>query len=139
MVDLVGALKCVVDGADNVRHAIRRIQALVGIHLSGKIGVTGNLPSAQVYGLESGDHLLHRLVAGQSAEGGNVRLLLQELPQRLCSGTGQRMLDMERPAKPDHVFGGVRPGDALPTRISGPHCVQLRLIQQLPLRHCNFS
>jgi hypothetical protein len=46
--DLVGPEQSVIDGADQRRHAIGRIEALVGVHLRGAIGVGCNLPAAHV-------------------------------------------------------------------------------------------
>ena len=92
--DLVRALQRLVDPLYHRRHAVRRVKALVGIHLPGEIRVRRDLPSAQVNCFQSGPHLLHCLVAGQRAERSNERLGLEQVPSfsaprraRVCSGT----------------------------------------------------
>ena len=65
---LVGAQKSIVDFLHHVGNAVAGIQALVRIHLPGKIGVARHLPTAQVNGFQSGQHLLHGLVAGHGAQ-----------------------------------------------------------------------
>ena len=49
--DLIGARQRRVDGAHHGRNAVGRIQALIGIHLSGEISVGSDLPSRNVNGL----------------------------------------------------------------------------------------
>ena len=44
--DLVGPAQSVVNAADNFRNTVGRIKTLVGVHLTGQIGIGGYLPSA---------------------------------------------------------------------------------------------
>ena len=73
--DLVGAHQRGVDLLDDVGNAVDRVKALVGVHLAGRIGVGGDLPAAEVDGLEARARHLHRLVAGEGAERGDVVLV----------------------------------------------------------------
>jgi hypothetical protein len=82
---LISSQERVVDGPDHMRDAIDRIETLVRVHLSGGVGVAGRLPPAQIDRLQSGLDLLHRLVTGEGAQGGHVRLSVQQLPQSLGS------------------------------------------------------
>jgi hypothetical protein len=66
--DLVRAQQRVVDAAHDRRHRIRRIQGLVRVHLTREVGIARDLPAGEVDRLESGTHLLHRLVAGQCTQ-----------------------------------------------------------------------
>ena len=61
--NLVCSLQRLVDAFDDVRYAICRIQALIGVHLPGKVCISCDLPSTQIDGLESCFDLLHSLVA----------------------------------------------------------------------------
>src|SRR5713226_1134139 len=70
--NLVGTLKGLVDAAYNMGNAIGRIEALIGIHLPGKVGVSGNLPAAEINGFQASFYLLDGLVAGESTEGGYI-------------------------------------------------------------------
>ena len=82
MMHLVGPLQRAVDAAAKIRNAVRRIQALVGIHLPRIVGVRRHLPSAHIDRLQSRLHLLHRLVAGHRAQRVDVRLGLQSSHSR---------------------------------------------------------
>ena len=64
VMDLVSARKRIVQPAAKVRHRIGRVEALIGIHLPGVVGVGRNLPAADIDGLQSGGDHLHRLIAG---------------------------------------------------------------------------
>ena len=43
--DLVGAQQRVVDAADDLRHRVGRVEALVGVGVAGQVRVTGDLPT----------------------------------------------------------------------------------------------
>ena len=120
VLDLVGANERVVDPAHDLRHRIDRIERLVGIHLAGDVRVGGDLPSGKVDGLESGLHLLQRLVARQRTQRGDERLVLHQLPELLGAAPRERVLDVDRAAQADDVLGGVTALDALPAGILGP-------------------
>ena len=68
VVDLVRAQQSLVQATHGLGHAVRRVEALVGVGLPRQVGVSRHLPAAQIDGLEPGAHLLHRLAAGQGAE-----------------------------------------------------------------------
>ena len=56
--DLVGPPQGVVDAPDDGGDAVGGVQALVGVHLLGQVGVGGHLPAREVDGLQAGlDHL----------------------------------------------------------------------------------
>ena len=118
--NLVGAGQRLVDAAHHVRHAVGRIQGLVGIHLSRVVGVGRNLPATEVNGLQAGAHLLHRLVAGQRAKRRDIGFRMQQFPEPLRASARQGMLDRQRTAQLLDVLLGVRPGDALPAGIGSP-------------------
>jgi hypothetical protein len=88
MMDLIGAGERVVQTAHQIGYRVGRVEALVGIHLTGVIGVGGDLPAAHVNGLQSGRNHLHRLVAAHGAQGGDVLLAVQQLPQALGADVG---------------------------------------------------
>ncbi len=118
VLNLVGPLQCLVDPFNHCRHAVRRIQALVRIHLTSEIGIRGNLPTAQIDCLQSRLHLLNRLIAGERAEGGHVILGCNSshsfsAPRRarVCSGT--RCLAVAARLLPNKV-ARPRPSAALP-------------------------
>ena len=96
---LVGALEGLVDPADDLRDRTRWIERLIGIHLTGIVGVGGNLPAGDVDRLEPGLDLLKGLVAGQRAKRPDQRPLLQEAPQALRSEPREAMLDLDRATK----------------------------------------
>ncbi len=115
VLDLVCAQQRLVDAPHHVRHAVDRIEALIGIHLAGGVRVRGDLPAREVDGPETGADLLDRHVAGQRAEGGEVALRVQQIPKALRSQPRQRMLDPERAPQPLDVgprVGTHDPGEA---------------------------
>ena len=89
-------------------HAVGGVEALVGVHLAAGVGVGGNLPAAQIDGLESGLRHLHRLVAGQGAKGGNVRGAVHQIPQLFRSAARETVLHPYGATKLIYVFGAVR-------------------------------
>ena len=81
VVDLVGTLEDLLNPANETGNAVRRVEALVGIHLSRHVGVGGDLPTADVDGPEAGLHHLHPLIAAQRAEGAHERCRVHLLPE----------------------------------------------------------
>jgi len=75
-----------------------RSYAILDILIQFLIG-DAHLPTRAVDCLEAGADLLHGLIACESAQGGHERLAAHELPQLLCSHTGQGMLDDQRALK----------------------------------------
>ena len=57
-----------------LRRGVGRIEALVGIHRAGGVGVGGDLPAGEVDRLQAGPHHLHGLVAGHRAQRVDERL-----------------------------------------------------------------
>lgn len=123
--DLVGALQCVVDPADHLRHRVGGIQALVGVGVPGQVGIAGDLPARQVDGLQAGAHLLDGHVAGQRAQRVDPLEVVQLLPQHLRTAAGQRVLLDHAALEGDDVLGGVGAGDVLPARVRVPFLLDL--------------
>ena len=98
VVDLVGAPERVVDAANHLGDAVDRVQALVGVHLAREVGVGGDLPAGEVDRLQAGADLLDGLVAGARAERGDVRPVVQQIPELLGAALGERVLDL-RPSR----------------------------------------
>ncbi len=82
--NLIRPAQRVVDAADDGGHRIGRIQRLVRIHLSGQIRIPGHLPPRQIYRVQPGLHLLHRLIARQRSQGVDEGLLVQIAPKLFC-------------------------------------------------------
>ena len=80
VMDLVGAQQRIIDPPDHRGHAVRRIQTLVGIHVAGVIRIRCHLPAAEIDRLQPGLHLLHRLIAGEGAEGWHILFVVQQPP-----------------------------------------------------------
>ena len=112
--NLVGPQQRVVDRPHHSGNAVGRIQALVGIHLSAEVGVGGDLPTAQIDGLQAGLRHLHGLVAGERTQCGDVGLRAQQLPELLSSHAGQGVFDVDRAPEPVDIGGCVGAGDAFP-------------------------
>ena len=93
--DLIGALQGLIDPLHYCRNAVRRIETLIGIHLAGEICVGRHLPAAQIDRLQSRFDLLHRLIAGQRAEGRNKIFGVQQFPKLFRAAPRQRVLDDE--------------------------------------------
>ena len=122
--DLVGAQQRVVDPADDLRHRVDRVEALVRVGLPGQVGVRRHLPAGQVDGLKPRLDLLDRLVAGQRAECGHGVLLGEQLAQPLGTAAGQRELLRYRAAKPNHVLSRVGPLGVAPAGVGLPFALQ---------------
>ena len=45
-VDLIRSLQRLIDALDDLRHGVRWIQTLIGVHVAGQVRVGGNLPAA---------------------------------------------------------------------------------------------
>ena len=119
-VDLIRSLERVVDALNECRDRVGGIKGLVGVGRAGQVCIGCHLPTGAVDGLQAGLYLLHRLVAGDRAEGADVRLFLHVLPQLLGPDLGQRVLDLHAAAQAEHVFRRVGPLDPFPARIVSP-------------------
>ena len=113
-VDLVGAHQRVVEPLDQRRHAVDRVEALVGVGRAGGVGVGGDLPAGDVDGLQAGLGHLHGLGAGDGAEGADEVGVLHAVPEPLGAVPRDRGLGHYAGAQLDHVLGGVVALDAAP-------------------------
>ena len=112
-VDLVGAEERAVEALHERRGAVRRVEALVGVRVTGEVRVGRDLPAREVDRLQAGLDHLHGLRAGHRAERGDVVLGVQELPEplraraaRACARSGSaRGCAPRRPA----VYGRSTP------------------------------
>ena len=95
MVNLIGSLQCLVNTFDDMRHTVGRIEALVGIHLSGQIRIRGHLPAAQVDRLQASPDLLNGLIARQCTQSRHIGLGAQQMPESLCAHACQCMLNLD--------------------------------------------
>jgi hypothetical protein len=128
VVDLVGSHERVVDLAHHVRNAVGRVKALVGIHLASPVGVGCDLPAAEVDRLQSGLHLLDRLVARESAQRGHVRFTMEKRPEALRAEPRQSVFDVDRAPKLEHVVATVGALYALPARFGLPLFFKFRCV-----------
>ena len=74
--------------------------------------------------LQTGLGHLHRLVAGERAQGVDIRLGLQQVPELARHLVGDGVLDLQRAAQPQHLLGRVGAGNALPARVVAPRVCQ---------------
>ena len=123
--DLIGAQQRIVDPAHDLRHRVGRVQALVGVGVPGQVGVTGDLPTGQVDGLQAGANLLDGHVAGQRAQRVHPLHVVQLLPQHLGAAAGQRLLLDHGALQRHHVCGGVGALGVLPAGIGVPVVLDL--------------
>ncbi len=123
--DLVLPQQRVVDAADHGRHAVGGVEALVGVGLAREVAVGGDLPPAEVDGLQPRAHLLHGLTPGVGAEGPDVLLGVEEVPEVLGPAAGEGRLLPDAAAQADDVLGRVRALDAVPPRVDLPRGTDL--------------
>src|SRR5262249_13018811 len=108
------------DSPQQVRNAIYGIEALVRIHLACGIGVGRYLPTADVDRIQPGLHHLERLVARHRTEGMDIGFLMQQVPESLRADPRERVFNMNRPAQPNYILGGVGSLNTLPPRVVIP-------------------
>ncbi len=120
MLNLVGSTQRVVDTPDHCRHRVRRIQRLVGIHLTGEVCIARHLPARQVDRIQSRPHLLHGLVAGHRTECIDERFLVEVAPELFSCQSRDGMLHGNGAAKSDDIFGFVAARHAPPTGTIAP-------------------
>src|SRR5918992_655916 len=120
VMDLIGADQGIVDPADHRGYAVDWIKRLIGIHGKGAIGIGRDLPAAQIDRLEPGLGLLHRLIAGQRAQGANEILAMNEPPQLLCTPLGQGIFDWHRPAQAHYIRRAIAALNISPAGILRP-------------------
>jgi hypothetical protein len=124
VLDLIRAGEGIVDAGDHSGDAVHGIETLVRVHVTRGVGVARHLPPAHVDRLETGVHLLYRLIARQGTEGGNVGFRMKEIPKAAGTHFGKRMVDPEGAAEPDDLFGLVGSPDTLPSWIFLPRLLQ---------------
>src|SRR5262249_31560775 len=95
-------------------------QALIWIHLTGVVGVSSDLPSAQVNSLQSGLYLLDSLIAGECTQGREVWLVVQQGPQTLGAQPGEGVLHLNGSPQLNDLLARVRALGALPAWIRMP-------------------
>ena len=120
MPDLVGAQQSVINAAAELGDGVGGIEALIGINLPGGVGVSGDLPAADVDGIESGFDHFDSLVAGHCAERLDVTPGLHQFPETLGAKAGEGVLDVNGAAQPIHVRCGVGALNAAPACIGLP-------------------
>ena len=120
VLDLIRTAQCVVDALDHLRHRVGGVQGLIRVGLSGLVGVTGNLPTREVNGLEAGLDLLNRLVTGQSAQSIDVILRVEQLPEPVCTAACEGVLLSKGTLQTQDLLGRVITGDAQPAGILVP-------------------
>ena len=118
--DLVGAQERVVEPPHHRRHAVRRIEALVGIGRLGRVRVARHLPAREVDRLQTGAHHLHGLASGQRAEGHDRLRALKQPPETLRPEPRNRMLGHKPPPETEDVFGRLSTQNTQPTCVLKP-------------------
>ena len=126
--DLIGAREGLIQFADDVGDAVGGIETLVRIHLTGIIGVGGDLPAAQVDGLQARGDLLHGLVAGESAESVYIEIVLQQLPEAFGAHARESVLDVHGAAQLFDVLLRIGADDAFPAQVGLPVVLQVAMI-----------
>ena len=101
--DLIGTLERLVDPLHHRRDAVRRIKTLVGIHLSGEIGVGRNLPAAEIDRLQAGLYLLDSLITGQRSKRRDIVFCVQKPPKFLRPTPGQSIFHNNAPLQPLYI------------------------------------
>ena len=120
MMDLIGAHQSLVDAPHHLRHAVGRIQALVGIDLARQIVVGRHLPAADIDGLQASLDLLYGLVAGHGSQRRDIRAGLYQIPQAFGPHASQRVFNVDRAAQARYVFRFVGALHTFPARIVMP-------------------
>ncbi len=124
--DLVGSgSRALLILLDDLRHRVDRIERLVGVHLTGQIGITCHLPTGQVNRLQARLDLLHGLVAGQGAERIHEGLGVDQVPEFLGATLGQGVINSDRTTQTNHFSRAVAALDAAPAGVVGPFFLQL--------------
>ena len=133
--DLVGPHQRLVDPPDRGRTAVDRIEALVGVGLTGGVAVGGDLPARQVDRLQPGPDMLNRLASGVGAKGRHKRPLGQQPPQSFGAAFRQRVTDVERTAQAEHRLPAVAAAYALPTLRRPFRCRPRRPVRARGMAH----
>ena len=117
LLDLVGAHERPVQASHERRHAVRRVERLVGIGVAREVGVARDLPAGDVDALRAGLDHLHGLRAGKRAQRRQVLLGVEQVPQALRATPGQGVLDRDGPAEPLDLLSRPVTTDPVPPRV----------------------
>ena len=120
VVDLVGTDEGVVDAAHHFGDRVVGVEGLVGVGGGGGVAVGGNLPAGEVDGAESGFGHFHGLVAGDGAEGGDVGVRVEEVPEFAGAVEREGVFFGDASAELGDVLGGVGSFDSVPARVGVP-------------------
>ena len=123
--DLIAAGQGAVDTTNDLGHRVGGIQGLVGVHLTGHVGIASDLPAGEVNGFQAGLGLLHGLVAGQGTQAVDKGLVVNQVPELLGATLGQGVLGLKRATQTNHVVGRVAALDAAPAGIFRPVFLEL--------------
>ena len=129
-VDLVGAEQGVVQPPHDLRHRVRRIEALIRVGRAGQVRIRRHLPAGEVDRLETCLDHLDGLPAGHGTEGVHVparrfRTTCQEAPETLCSDPPEGAFGHDRAAQAHDLLRRVGTGDAGPALVLRPLGLQL--------------
>ena len=127
LLDLVGAHERPVQASHERRHAVRRVERLVGIGVAREVGVARDLPAGDVDALRAGLDHLHGLRTRKGAQGRQVLLGVEQIPQALRATPGQGVLDRDatrgasRPPQPSSHDGSRPTSCRCPCRCRSLH------------------
>ena len=88
--DLVGTPEGVVEAFYEGGYRVDRVEALVGVHVAGGVGIAGNLPAGQVESREATLDVLDCLATAHGPERVHVVHVVQLPPQLFRTVAGQR-------------------------------------------------
>jgi hypothetical protein len=92
--------------------------------LVGVVHVGGDLPAAHVDRLETGLHLLNRLGPRDRAEGRDMSVAVESIPESRRPPPGQAVFDLYRASQAIDVFRAIGPFDAMPALKALPLLLQ---------------
>ncbi len=134
VVNLIRAQKRVVQAANEIRHAIRRIQALIGIGLRRVVGISRHLPPAHVNRIEPRCDLLYRLISGHRAQGRDKSARVQQIPESFRAKARECVLDVNGAAQLLHILLAVGTRDPRPPRVLLP--IHFQTLRPAVLHFC---
>jgi hypothetical protein len=119
--DLVGALERPIDPRYDFGHRAHGIEALIGIHLPGIVGVGRDLPPREIDCLQAGLDLLHGLVAGERTQGRDEGFVVEEIPELAGAAIGQGVRNANRTRETTDLVLAVVALDAAPPGMGWVH------------------
>ncbi len=116
--NLIATGQSAVDALHNGRHTVGGVEALVGVHGAGKVGIACDLPAGKVDGAKARFHLLDGLITREGTEGVDVAVarLVDVAPEFFRSGLGDRVFDLHGATELEHflrVVGARDTGETL--------------------------